>query len=94
MKTIWPGRSIWHSTGLRLLDLDDHVRPAVDLLGGGDDFGAVADVSVVVQAGAGPGSRLDQHAVSGAGQLLGPDGQQADAIFIVLDFLGNSNKHG
>ena len=54
----------------------------------------MADVLVVAQAGAGAGARLDQHAVSGAGQFLRPHGQQADAVFVMLDFFGDADEHG
>ena len=79
--------------GLGLFDLDDHLRPAVDLFGRGGQFGPVADVLVVAQAGAAARARLDQHAVSRAGQFFRPDGQQADAIFVVLDFFGDADEH-
>ena len=80
--------------GLGLLDLDDHFRLAVDLFGRGGHFGAMADVFVVAQAGAGARARLDQHAVSRAGQFFRPHGQQADAVFVILDFFGDADEHG
>ena len=80
--------------GLGLLDLDDHLRPAVDLFGRGDHFRPMAGVLVVAQAGAGARARLDQHAVSGAGQFFRPHGQQADAVFVILDLFGDSDEHG
>ncbi len=93
MKTIWPAPQQRHFAGLRLLDLDDHVGPAVDLFGRGDQFGPMADVVLVGQAGADARARLDQHAVSGAGQFFRPHGQQADAIFVTLDFFGDADDH-
>ncbi len=78
---------------LRLLDLDDHLRTGVNLLGGGDDFGAVAGVLVVAETRSRAGRGLDQHVVPCAGKLLGADGQQADAVFVILDFFGDADEH-
>ena len=77
---------------LRLLDLDDHVRPAIDFFGRGDQFRPMVDVLVVAQAGAQPRARLDQHAVARTGQFLGPHRQQADAIFVEFDFFGDAGR--
>ena len=93
MKTICPCRSSAHLAGLRLLDLDDHVGPGVDFLRAGDHLGAVADVLLVGQSRAHAGRGLDQHLMAGAGEFLGPHGQQAHAIFIRFDFLGHSDDH-
>ena len=46
---------------LRLLDLDDHVRPFEDLAGRADDPGAGSHIGAVVCADPGAGLRLDQH---------------------------------
>ena len=57
------------------------------------DLGAGAAIFFVRQARAKSGVGLDQHAVSGADQLLDAHRQKAYAIFIRLDFLGDSDNH-
>ena len=50
--------------GLRLLDLDDHVRLGEHVLGRPGDRGAGGAIGVVVGADAGAGAGLDQHLVA------------------------------
>ena len=40
-----------------------------------------------------PGVRLDQHLVAGLPQRRHAAGHQADARFVIFDFLGNADDH-
>ncbi len=88
-----PAAQQWQFAGLRLFHLDDHFRAAVNFLGAGNHFGAVAEIIVVGQAGAQTGAGFDQHFVSAAGQFINPDGQHAHPIFILLNFLWYADDH-
>ena len=93
MKTICPRPQQPHFRRLRLLDLDDHVGPAVDLLRPGDQFGArgerIPDRSIPSPIR--PRSRPGRGDPSG--HFLNPHRQQTDAIFVRLYFLGHANDH-
>ena len=79
--------------GLRLLDLDDHVRLGEHVLGGPGDRCACSTVGVVVGADTGAGARLDQNLMAVGGVFADGARRQADAIFVVLDFLGAADAH-
>ncbi|GAA3249890.1 hypothetical protein GCM10020258_04370 [Sphingomonas yabuuchiae] len=78
---------------LRLLDLHDHLGLLEHLGGGGDDARARIDIVLVLEIDAGAGLGLDDHLVTGGDQLGDRRRGQADAIFVVLDFLGNTDAH-
>ena len=79
--------------GLRLLDLDDHVRLGEHLLGGPGDLGAGGAIGIVVGADAGARAGLDQHLVAVRDIFAHRAGRQADAVFVVLDFLRATDAH-
>ena len=79
--------------GLRLLHLHDHVRGGEDRRGGVHDQRAGIAVGIVGQAGAGAGAGLDGDDMAVAGQFPRAGGGQADAVFVRLDLLGNTDMH-
>ena len=79
--------------GLRLLDLDDHVGAGEDVFGGLDDLRAGGAVGVVVGADAGAGARLDEHLMAMRDVFADGARRQADAVFVVLDFLRAADAH-
>ncbi len=80
--------------GLRLLDLDDQLGGAEHRGGGGRDVGADLAIGVVAEADAGAGAALDQDLVAVRDQLARRAGNQADAILVGLDLLGDADQHG
>ncbi len=78
---------------LRLLDLDDHFGALEDFRGGFDDLGALRAVIVVACADAFAGAGFDQHLMAVNDQLARAFGRQANAIFVVLDFLRAADQH-
>ena len=78
---------------LRLLDLHDHFAGRENFFGAVDDLGARLDIEAVVRADAFARAGLDQHAVTVRHQFAGALGRQADAIFVILDFLGGADDH-
>ena len=80
--------------GLRLLDLDDHVRLGEHLFGGLGDRGAGRAVGVVVGADAGAGAGLDQHLMAVRDIFADRTRRQPDAVLVVLDFLRAADAHG
>ena len=79
--------------GLRFLHLHDHVRGGEDRCGGLHDQRAGIAVGVVGQASAGAGAGLDGDDVAVAREFPCAGGGQADAVFMCLDLLGNTNMH-
>src|SRR6185437_12829928 len=77
----------------RRLDLAGHLGAAPELLGGGDEFGALAAVLGVIEVGIVAGAVLDQHGMAEADQLADASGHQADAGFMILQFAGNADDH-
>ena len=76
-----------------LLDLDDHVGEAPDVVGGADDLGAVGLVLVVGHGGESAGVVLDEDLVAGLDQGLDAGGSDADAALVIFYFFGNANNH-
>ena len=78
----------------RLLDLDDQFGAGENRVGIGDDLGAGGRIVGVGQAGA-----QRRHRVSTSdlmvlgGELAHRRGHQADAVFVVLDLLGDADQH-
>ena len=79
--------------GLRLLDLDDHVGLGEHFRGGLGDRRAGGAIGVVVGADAGAGAGLDQHLMAVRDIFADRRRRQADAVFVVLDFLGAADAH-
>ena len=79
--------------GLRLLDLDDHLRPGEHLLGGFDDNRARVDVVGVGKARAVSGSGLNRDFVAAAHGLAGGVRGHADPELLRLDFGWTSDFH-
>ena len=78
---------------LRLLDLDDHVAAGEHRRRVRDDRRADILVILVLEIDAETGTGLDDHRVPGGGQFGHRGRGQADPIFVVLDFLGNTDAH-
>ena len=76
-----------------LLDLDDHVGEAPDVVGGADDLGAGGLVLVVGHGGEGAGVGLDEDFVAGFDERFDSGGGYADAALVVFHFLGDTNDH-
>ena len=79
--------------GLRFFDLYDHVGAGEDFIGGVQQRGTGGDVVLIGQARAQAGTRLHHHLVAVMHQLMHRRGDQAYAIFVVLDFLGDADTH-
>ena len=79
--------------GLRLLDLDDHLGRVEHFLGRRQDRGADLLVAFVADADAGARGTLYVHVVSVQREFTHRRGRQADAVFVVLDFLGYPDFH-
>ena len=78
---------------LRLLHLHDHVGDGEDLVRIRQDRGADALVVFVVEADRFARHGLDEHGMTARGQLAHGGRRQADAVFVIFDFLGNTNAH-
>ena len=77
---------------LQLLDLDHQVG-AVRVGGARNDARASCLVRLVGKADARARGSLDVHRVAGARELFHAGGDQADAVFMVLDFLRHTDEH-
>ena len=78
---------------LRLLDLDDHVGLFKHIAGRCGDPGAGGDIGAVVRADARARARLDQHLMAVRHIFAHRAWRQADAIFVILDFLRAADAH-
>jgi hypothetical protein len=78
---------------LRLLDLDDHLGPGKYLGRVGGQSGASALVQRIIQADGSASAALHQNTVAVGAQLSHTGWRQADAVLVVLDFLGESDAH-
>ena len=79
--------------GLRLLDLDDHVRHGEDFRGGVQDARSGAPIGVVVHSDTLTRVALDDHIVAALHHLAHAARGQPDAIFENLDFLRHADAH-
>ncbi len=79
--------------GLRLLDLDDHLR-ALEYLGGGiNNLRTGFAKSIIVEVDTRTRTSLD-HDLMAVGDDLAHGGRnQADPVLVCLDFLRYANKH-
>ena len=77
---------------LRLLDLHDHVGLGEHLRGRLGDLGAGGLIGAVVGADAGARAGLDHDLVAVGDIFAHRAGRQADAVFVVLDFLGQPTR--
>ena len=80
--------------GLRLLHLHDHLGLGEDFGSGGNDLGPGLDVVGICRANA--VARLGFHPdlVAMGNHFADRQRRQADAVFMVLDFLWHANEHG
>jgi hypothetical protein len=78
----------------RLLHLHDQLGAAIDGVGIGHDRGARGFIIGVRQACPGSCTRLDHNLVALVGELAHRRRHDADAVFVVLDFLGHADQHG
>ena len=77
----------------RLLHFDDQLGARVDRIRIGRDLGAGRLVVGVGETGPEPGIVLHKHAMAVGGQLAHRRGHQADAVFVILDLLGDADQH-
>ena len=77
----------------RLLDLYHQLGVSEDRVGIQRNPGTRGDVEIVVEPGAEARSALHQHLMAVAHKFGHRRGHEADAILMVLDFLGNANTH-
>ena len=94
MKRICPGRRRLRSCGLRLLDLDDHVRAGEDFVGVGGDRRAGVAIGGVVDADALPRVAFHDDVVAVRDEFVHGRRREADAVFQHLDFLRHADAHG
>jgi hypothetical protein len=76
-----------------LFDLDDHVGEVPDVVGGADDLSAGGLVLVIGQGGEFAGVVFDEDGVAAGDERVDAGGGDADAAFVVFDFLGNADDH-
>ena len=79
--------------GLRLLDLDDHLRPGEHLGTHSDDRRARLPIRIVVHADALPRARFHDHLVPVRGELAHAFRREAHAMLQDLDFPRNADTH-
>ena len=81
--------------GERLLDLHDHVGAGEDLLAACRRASRpAATYSSSARPATDAGRSLDQNLMAVMDELGHRGGRQADAKFVVLDFLGHADEHG
>ena len=78
---------------LGFLHLDDHLGAREHFGGGGDDGGAGPLIERVMRANALTRAGLDQNRMAMGRQFMDALGGQADAIFVILDFLDGADDH-
>ena len=79
---------------LRLLDLHHHLALSKNRIGSVDDLRASGDILFVGGTNAEAGTAFDPDLVPAHDQFASAFRRQADAIFVVLDFLGATDAHG
>ena len=79
--------------GLRLLHLDDHVALFEDILGGGGDLGAGRGIGGIISADTDARLGLHPDLVAVGNIFAHRSRRQADAIFMILDFLRATDTH-
>jgi hypothetical protein len=79
--------------GLRLFDLQDHLRTVEHGLGVGHDGGSLRLVLIVVDRRALAGPFLDENTVAAVGQLTDADRGDSDPVLGRLDLPRNPNDH-
>lgn len=80
--------------GLRLFHLDDHVGLGKHLCSIRHQRGTSGHVERITHANAVPCAHLHQHLVAVLGEFAHTGRGQAHAVFVVFDFLGESDQHG
>ncbi len=78
---------------LGLLDLHHHLAFGEDLVRRVDDFCAGFDILRIGHIDPGTGVGFDPDFMALQHQLVRAFGRQADAVFVVLDFLGAADTH-
>ena len=79
---------------LRLFHLHDHLGRVEHFGRAIEDGRTDAAIMVVAEIDAHAGIGLDEHLVAVIDQFGDRAGGQADAIFVILDFLGHTDAHG
>ena len=79
--------------GLRFLDLHHHLALGENLVRRVDDLCTRFDILLVGRIDTAAGLSLDPDLIALDDQLLRTLRRQADAIFVVLDFLGATDTH-
>ncbi len=83
-----------HFLRLRFLHLHDHLGLVEHFGSGRDDARAGVDIVLILEIDAAAGLSLDDDLMAGGDQLGHRWRGQADAIFVILDFLGHTDAHG
>ncbi|MCY1170954.1 hypothetical protein D9M73_110440 [compost metagenome] len=78
---------------LRFLDLHDHVRLREHAGGVGQDRCAGRDIVRIAEIDAETGTGLHDHLMARSGEFSDRGRGEPDAIFVILDFLGNADAH-
>ena len=76
-----------------LLDLQDQLRPVIDLLGVGDHFGAFLYIVLIVVEGTVAGVALDEHLKAVLDKSADRFRRCSYTSLVVHDFFGNTNDH-
>ena len=76
-----------------LLDFDDHVGEAPDVISGADDLGAGSLEVIVGEGGERAGVGLDEHLVAIFREGFDSGRGDAYAALVIFDFLGYANGH-
>ena len=78
---------------LRLLDLHDHLGTRKDFRRRRNHFGTGCHVLGIGQVDRGAGVVMHQHLVAVRREFTHAGRRQANAVFVVLDFLGYADEH-
>ena len=77
----------------RLLDLDNHLGPGVDLFDGGQNLRTDSYIGLVGEAAVDAGRSLNIYLVAPFGQFVGTCGGKSNAVLVVLNLFGNTDNH-
>ena len=80
--------------GDRLLDLEDHFGPGIDLFDGGEHLGPHTYIIIIGKTAVHTGRSLHINLVSPLHELLSARRGKSNAILIVLDLFWNTDNHG
>ena len=88
-----PAMQLLPLLGQRFLDFDDHFSPGENLRRRVNELGAGASVFLIRGTGSDARAPFDDHAVPMINKFRDRRRRHSDAEFVVLDLLGNADKH-